>query len=277
MRSRIFCWLSIAAVVLGCVAVTPRLSAQTRDDADTKKKKQERDERMREMTRRWLSSKAYRPQEGKDVDVARLRKPLFRFSDPARGVLDGTVWAWGSTGRPVALLTQEMYETKWAYELISLTSERISVATHVGWRWRPVKPGLQLKRFPQSTKPAASKSARLRQMKQLARRFTLVQPVETGRVELRLLPRPLHRYSYPATGLIDGALFIYVYGTNPEGVIAVECHRERSGDSNWHYGVAPLTGWYLTAWLDGKEVWKIDWVPSARTQNPYSNFGERVK
>ena len=37
--------------------------------------------------------------------LERLAEPVYRFDDPARQYSDGTVWAWGRSGRPAALLT----------------------------------------------------------------------------------------------------------------------------------------------------------------------------
>ena len=36
--------------------------------------------------------------------VERIEAPIYRYSDPARSH-DGTIWAWGKKGRPLALLT----------------------------------------------------------------------------------------------------------------------------------------------------------------------------
>src|SRR5262245_31976678 len=34
-----------------------------------------------------------------------IEEPIYRFDDPARRFPDGTIWAFGKTGRPTALLT----------------------------------------------------------------------------------------------------------------------------------------------------------------------------
>ena len=34
--------------------------------------------------------------------LERLAEPIYRFDDPARRFSDGTVWAWGRSGRPAA-------------------------------------------------------------------------------------------------------------------------------------------------------------------------------
>src|SRR5436309_2653628 len=37
-------------------------------------------------------------------EVRRIEKPLLFYGDPTRGHTRGSVWGWGETGRPVALL-----------------------------------------------------------------------------------------------------------------------------------------------------------------------------
>jgi hypothetical protein len=57
--------------------------------------------------------------------LERLAEPVYRFDDPARQNLDGTVWAWGRSGRPAALLTFAKTRApdgsfRWLGELTSL-------------------------------------------------------------------------------------------------------------------------------------------------------------
>ena len=79
-----------------------------------------------------------------------------------------------------------------------------------------------------------------------------------GKWELRLLPQPLLRYQ-PAEGrVIDGALFTWVWtkGTDPELIVAVECHRTDKG-LEWRY--APVRFSNRELWLKhgDKEIWRV--------------------
>jgi hypothetical protein len=70
---------------------------------------------------------------------------------------------------------------------------------------------------------------------------------------LRLLTKPLYRYE--ATGdLIDGALFGFVLGTDPEALLMIEAYKTPEG-TQWRYAFAAMTVYGLFAKLDGTEVW----------------------
>src|SRR6516165_2904210 len=61
----------------------------------------------------------------RDVDI--IPNALFRFHDPARNQSDGTIWGFGTTGRPAALLTLTLHPRTegppgWLYELNSLAA-----------------------------------------------------------------------------------------------------------------------------------------------------------
>src|SRR5260370_30185273 len=57
-------------------------------------------------------------------EVEMIREPLFRFNYPARDFSDGSIWGFGSKGRPVALLSLSLHPLNgglgWLYEINSL-------------------------------------------------------------------------------------------------------------------------------------------------------------
>ena len=56
----------------------------------------------------------------------------------------------------------------------------------------------------------------------------------TDREELRLLPKPLYRYEPKAGPVIDGAVFAFVMGTDPESLLLIEAVKsggKQSGSS----------------------------------------------
>ncbi len=198
---------------------------------------------------------------------------MLRFNDPTRDFHDGAVWAFGDQGRPAALLTLERYKTKWAWELVSL-SEGVFAELADGWKWSPGKPALELRELAGADAPAEAETGRLRQMKALARRITATQRVGDQRYELRMLPQPVVRYADSRGGIIGGALFAFVYGTNPEVVAVIECHAAAGGGSGWQYGFVPLTTAPASVSLDGKEVWSKPHSVLPRRQEPYTFFGD---
>src|SRR5262249_40100143 len=75
---------------------------------------------------------------GKPRDVDLVSKALFRSSDPARHVFHGSVWAFGSQGRPVALLSLNLYLTNegvpsgWLHEFNSLSNSLVEAKASGG-------------------------------------------------------------------------------------------------------------------------------------------------
>ncbi len=224
-------------------------------------------------------------------------EPLHRWTDPTRELSDGGLWAFGKSGRPVALATMEIYggDPKsgpvWACELISLAPGPL--AAEAGWnlfipperkvpgpatplKWAPKKPGIVFEALPGAPAPAATEAERLRQMKALAARFSAYQAVPGGagggtRYELRLLPRPTHRYADPASGLVDGAIFLLVYGTNPELLLFVEARKPAggAGPAAWSFGCARLSTAALSVSLDGRETWTRPFAQEPDPEEPY--------
>ncbi|HWB07801.1 MAG TPA: hypothetical protein VG826_01060 [Pirellulales bacterium] len=228
---------------------------------------EERAHRLTEMRERIKAFKAF-VGESQRNELALVTDPIFRFSDPARTFSDGTIWAWGEKGRPAALITIERYETFWSYELVSLTTGQLQVTRPDGVRWSPSQPGVDLKPMPDAPTPAERESARLRQMRDIARRFALSETFREETYELRLLPNPAHRYSDDDDGLVDGALFVYAYGTNPETVLVVEARGAPSGAASWQYGFVRLTAAAVSAKIGDTLAWSVEpWV-----RPTYTNF-----
>src|SRR5262249_17977571 len=152
--------------------------------------------------------------------------------------------------------------------LVSLSKEGLSAELVDGWKWAPAKPGLELRELPDAEGPADSEAGRFRQMKSFARRFAAVETAGGQRYELRMLAQPLMRYADPDGGIVDGALFAYVYGTNPEVVAVLECYKTEAGRSAWRYGFVPLTTAGASAALDGASVWSKSHTALPRRQEP---------
>jgi hypothetical protein len=204
--------------------------------------------------------------------------PLHRWDDPTRRFSDGTLWAWGTKGRPLALVTIELYPTGpvgpyWSCELVSLAPGPVSAAFDGPFvpfgamgqpalrgadPWSPGASEVSWKPVPGAPVPASSDAARLRQMRDLAQRFAAHEvnqrKGESQRYELRLLPRPVHRYSDPEADVLDGAMFLFANGTNPELALMVES-RGRGPSASWTYGFARLSRAAPSVRLDGEEVW----------------------
>lgn len=204
-------------------------------------------------------------------------EPLFRLVDPTRNYPDGTLWAWPEKGRPAVLATLSLLANseppRWLYEFASLSDAPVGAAYGAGGNWSALRPGWEPKAFPMAPAPADSKPERLRQMRELARRFKAIEllPPPTE-FELRLLPQPVLRYADEAAGQLDGAVFLLCHGTNPEIILTIEAKRETDKPAVWQYGFAPNSIAELRVTLDGAEVWTRPYVQftAAYADGPYS-------
>ncbi|HEV3023989.1 MAG TPA: hypothetical protein VGX76_16050 [Pirellulales bacterium] len=196
-----------------------------------------------------------------DEAIDLIDRPLLAFGDSARTHDNGTLWAWGSSGRPLAFM--ELFQgaktgAQWIHA-VTLTSSRpvILVAPESG-RWEPQQTPLESTPIPDAPSPADKEPARLRQLKDLARRFTAHEfwDPDNSRFELRLLVQPVHRYADPAAEIQDGAAFVIAHGTNPEGVLLIEALGPTVDDAHWHYSLARSSHAEMHVELGGKEIWK---------------------
>lgn len=218
-------------------------------------------------------------------------KPLLRYSDPTRGgvgdgrnkapanvLLDASVWRMGTEGRPTALVTVEIYQEATgsrvlAYEFLSLSETKYSLKHKTRKiRWDPMGSALSVKDLPEAPKPAGTAAERLVQMRQLARRFAATERINNETIECRLLTQPIDRYQAAAEKIVDGAIFAYANGTNPELGVLFESDGER-----WRYGVFRLTSAESSVALDGRQVAAFEPFNSrGRTDAPYHSAAHRI-
>jgi hypothetical protein len=215
-------------------------------------------------------------------------KPLLRYSDPTRGgiteaatnvLLDASVWRLGTEGRPTALVTVEIYQAPdksriLAFEFLSLSEARFSLKHKTERiRWDATGSALTLKEPPDAPKPAATAAARLAQMRQLARRFAAKERLNKESIECRLLAQPIDRYQSAEDKIVDGAIFAYANGTNPELGVVFESDGER-----WRYGIIRLTSAESSVTLDGQQVAAFErFNPRGRTDGPYHNASHKIE
>ena len=143
-------------------------------------------------------------------------------------------------------------------------------------RWASSEAGVKFKVFPDAPEPAAKEVSRLRQMKELARRFK-AHEMTGGRFELRLLPRQVHRYRDARSGLVDGAAFIWSRGSDPEILLMVELAKNDADVMKWQYAFARISNAELHVYLGDKEVWSIPTAGNQPTRTSgYALFAEAL-
>jgi hypothetical protein len=121
-------------------------------------------------------------------------------------------------------------------------------------RWTPTQSGLAFRDVPDAPAPAQTPQNRLFQMRDLIRRFSGVAHPR-GPNTLRLLTHPIDRYSDPEAGQLDGAIFFFCIGTNPEAMVLLEAQGPSLDKAAWRYAVARVTVAPVEIALDRKGVW----------------------
>src|SRR5262249_6794274 len=150
--------------------------------------------------------------------------------NPTRsGGQEGDVFLWTYRGRPEVIASifshplEGRQERQLCHELQSLSESVLVVDRDSTNRWEPRVPGIELKPVAGAPTPATSAAQRAVQLRALAREFSGRSLSDTGQAwELRLLPKPLHRYEGP--DVLDGSLFAFVStaGTDPEIILLLE-------------------------------------------------------
>lgn len=211
-----------------------------------------------------------------DSVVELEKEPILRYTDNTRFNYESTLWIWAAGGRPTALVAVEHYPRhpkgpSWLFEIASLSTQRIAAQRDPDLRWTAKEPGLKLRPLYDAKLPAEKAARRLSQMKDICRRFTAHESaVVEGRVELRLLSSPLYRYADADANVVDGAIFAFANGTNPEVLLILETNDDKEKDP-WHYALVQMTGGAVAVELDGKEVWQRGEADPPAVRDSYVN------
>src|SRR5262245_55848401 len=150
--------------------------------------------------------------------------PLMKYTDGPRQIEMATLWVWQDEGRPVALGKVEAYQrkegVKWMYCFASTSTGLVEGKWPHGRRFQASKPGVEWATI-DGPAPQETAAGRLRQAKELFQRFSATTRDDVLKMseELRPLARPLHEYSSPKHGVIQGVLCGFAAnGTNPDVV-----------------------------------------------------------
>jgi hypothetical protein len=193
------------------------------------------------------------------------KEPIFEWSNPVeQGLHQGVIFLWLRDGRPAALGGIFSHPApgwkgrKVLHEFLALDRDKLLVRRPSGAlnEWKP-QAELDRKEIPDAGAPAATREARLVQMRRLAHEFTGHSiDTERERWELRLLPTPLYRYPEAKSGVIDGALFAWTSsaGTDPEVLLLIEAC-QKAGKTRWEYACGRFGVISMYVQHKGKEVW----------------------
>lgn len=190
-------------------------------------------------------------------------KSLMNWTNPARQQERGAIYVWSLDERPLAIGSLFTYEyndkvyTKHEFQSLSTGPLRSSFDGKLAWT--PKAAGIEWRDFVDAPKPGTTHTARLLQMRQLARPFRgeLVSPKE-DKTELRLISRPLIEYSSPKDGVIDGAIFSFAVATDPEVLLVIEAFESNVNGvsrSGFRHAFARFHYWNVSVYDGDKKVW----------------------
>src|SRR5262245_14580406 len=209
-----------------------------------------------------------------DAAAALTPVPVLRWRNVVRGQEgEAMMVVWPHNGRPVAMASIYPWNGKMLHEFDSLSRGNKLIARDKDRViWSPETAGVEFKDVPRAPRPAATAAERLRQMKAIAEGFKATmtgwQADNADQEALRLLPRPLYRYELanakdPDPKLLDGALFGYVLGTDPEVVLVLEAVGTAE-EADWQYAFARATSGGLEVKLGDAVVWTAPKHPANR-------------
>jgi hypothetical protein len=208
-------------------------------------------------------------------------QPVMSYSNPVRNAQQhGNVFLWTESGRPVLMAAywsvsepNQPGVRRLSREWHSLTADNITVKRDARTIWTSKEPGIEWKPLENTPGPVGSRPLRLTQMRKVARR--LHAEIETAEGELRLMPQPIYRYP-KNSGVVDGAVFAFVMGTDPELLAVIEARAAAGGATEWHLGFVHFTNARVTADFDDQQIYQAErWSP--RTSGGRHHLGIAVE
>jgi hypothetical protein len=217
-------------------------------------------DRLRMMRRLIGEIKFTESHDGKQRPVEVAKHGLYRFNDPARTHLDGTLWIWGKSGRPAAFLelyADEGEKNRWRFGWSSTSSRPLTVAMSGKAVWTPGPFEPRFLRLQKTDVPAGDAKTRSKQIEKLAARFSSHEfwLPERTRYELAVNAKPLHRYRDEGAGILDGAVIVIHHNVNPEVMLLLEAVHPEKGAAFWQAGMVRLSAAEDHVAFDGKPIW----------------------
>lgn len=186
---------------------------------------------------------------------------VLRYTNPERelGSSDGVTYLWLDGKRPMAVSSFSIRrpDDSGRCEFTSFSDKPLRCETEGVEVWTLGVPKLRRTPFNTAT-PASSAASRTFQMKSLARKFeaNCIHPRTTATTRLRMLDRPLYRFTDEKQNIIDGGLFAFVVSNDPELLVLIEAIQlEGDVEPKWVYSIGQMTSWAQVVKLDGAQVW----------------------
>jgi len=212
------------------------------------------DKRMHFMKR---ALSRYTVHVGERKEPATVGDPCLRWTNPIGGGAAGIVAVYAyKGGRPAALGQLFLNDEKqWVNEFTIIVESDVTIKRSGQQVWKPLEYVCKFSDLPRSPLPANKPALRLAQMRAIARDFSVMSHFRENKHDLRLLPQPIYRYS-EREKILDGALFAFVLGTDPDCGLLLEAYQDGK-DSRYRYALAPITVFKLEVRYKHRLVWSV--------------------
>jgi hypothetical protein len=202
----------------------------------------------------------YTVQVGDRKEPATVGDPCLRWTNPISGSADGILGVYAHNGGRPAAIGQFFLNggKKWVNEFTIIPESDVTILRSGQLFWSPSEYVCKLTDLPRSPLPAAKAALRLAQMRAIAAEFSVIDSfgATATKQTLRLLPQPVYRYSEKGK-ILDGAVFIFALGTDPECCLLVEASQDNDS-SRYRYAIAPMSIYQLEARYKDTPVWAIE-------------------
>lgn len=195
---------------------------------------------------------------GDRMEELRLQaEPVQRWNNPVgAGIPDAAVFLWTLGPRPgVVAQVFQIRDGPWLMEAQSLLTVPITGSDQGKTFWASKEAGVEWRDPPRAKTPAKAEALRLVQMRAIGRQFSATSKSDTDSPNrLRMLTTPLFRYASPDDGVLDGALFSFAQGTDPEVLLLIEAQRSAK-ETIWRIAFTRMSTFACEVTLDGEVFW----------------------
>jgi len=208
--------------------------------------------------------------------------PILKWTNPTVGRVYGNVYVITHDGCPRAIVCPYKWFAPYQsldMECLSVTSQPIEGVRNQNVVWSAKSSGLEWKPVPGEPVVGKTPLERQRQMKKLAEEFTAEMfdtRVNIGGEDQQLRPmtQPVYRYESPSRAVLEGGVFAYVVGTDPELFLMLQAI-EKDGSRQWQYGLARMSMDSMRMKHQQKDVWQAEKLTLETLRNmkqPYFCF-----
>ncbi|TWU15089.1 hypothetical protein [Allorhodopirellula heiligendammensis] len=193
-----------------------------------------------------------------------LDRPVSNWSNPERKTPAGALFVWTLNGRPEMVMSTYPTDAvgNFEHEFQSLSVNELVGTLNGRLIWEPRGDAIQWQQVSDKIPVGKTPSMRLVQMRRIAGLYTAsLKFGDQPNKLLRLQTTPLYRFDIEKLphGVLDGAMFAFVQGTDPEVIMLVEARKNADGEELWFVSFARMTVVTAQVEYQSNVVWEVQW------------------